>query len=141
MRIFEIKTNDELKIALARAYQLWETEDAKELDELNALATLISDYEDKMLVENRKLSMNEVSKLFGIDKSDLRHTDTKLTEKIREVFYDALDYFGTRKGTTIWFKTVNRGLGSVTPLALLKDNDGIDRVRTSINKLRHGITA
>jgi antitoxin component HigA of HigAB toxin-antitoxin module len=54
MRIFQIKTNDELKIALTRVDQLWETEDAKELDELDALATLISDYEDKMLVEDRK---------------------------------------------------------------------------------------
>ncbi len=29
MRIFQIKTNDELKIALAREEHLWETEDAK----------------------------------------------------------------------------------------------------------------
>jgi antitoxin component HigA of HigAB toxin-antitoxin module len=54
MRIFQIKTNDELKIALARADQLWETGDAEELDEFDVLATLISDYEDKMLVEERK---------------------------------------------------------------------------------------
>ncbi len=48
MRILQIKTNDELKIALARAEELWDTEDVEELDELDALATLISDYEDKM---------------------------------------------------------------------------------------------
>ncbi len=54
MRILQIKTDDELKIALARAEELWETEDVKELDELDALATLISDYEDKMLIEDRK---------------------------------------------------------------------------------------
>lgn len=34
--------------------QLWETEDAKELNELDALATLISAYEDKILIEERK---------------------------------------------------------------------------------------
>jgi hypothetical protein len=54
MKVFQIKTNDELKIALARADELWETEDAKELNELNALTTLISDYEDKILIEERK---------------------------------------------------------------------------------------
>lgn len=54
MRILQIKTDDELKIALTRAEELWETEDVKELDELNALATLISDYEDKILIEDRK---------------------------------------------------------------------------------------
>jgi antitoxin component HigA of HigAB toxin-antitoxin module len=54
MRILQIKTDDELKIAIARAEELWETEDVKELDELDALATLISDYEDKMLIESRK---------------------------------------------------------------------------------------
>jgi antitoxin component HigA of HigAB toxin-antitoxin module len=54
MRILKIKTDDELKIAIARAEELWETEDVKELDELDALATLISDYEDKMLIESRK---------------------------------------------------------------------------------------
>lgn len=54
MKFFQIKTNDELKIALARADEIWETEDAKELNELNALATLISDYEDKILIDKRK---------------------------------------------------------------------------------------
>lgn len=54
MIIIQIKTNDELKVALARAKELWETEDVKELDELNALATLISDYEDKILIEDLK---------------------------------------------------------------------------------------
>jgi antitoxin component HigA of HigAB toxin-antitoxin module len=54
MRILQIKTDDELKIAIASAEELWETEDVKELDELDALATLISDYEDKILIEERK---------------------------------------------------------------------------------------
>ncbi|MFT4747705.1 MAG: hypothetical protein ACI8XG_001787 [Congregibacter sp.] len=31
MRIIQIKTNDELKITLARVEQLWETEDADSL--------------------------------------------------------------------------------------------------------------
>lgn len=54
MRILQIKSNDELKLALARAEKLWETENAKELDELDALATLISDYEDKIVIKNRE---------------------------------------------------------------------------------------
>ena len=55
MRILQIKTDYELKMALARAEELWETEDVNELDELDALATLISDYKDKMLIEDRKI--------------------------------------------------------------------------------------
>jgi hypothetical protein len=54
MRILQIKTTDELKLALVRADELWETKDVKELDGLDALATLLSDYEDKMLFEERK---------------------------------------------------------------------------------------
>lgn len=54
MKIIQIKTSDELKIALARVKELWETVDVKELEELDALATLISDYEDKMLIKDRK---------------------------------------------------------------------------------------
>jgi len=54
MRILQIKTVDQLKMALARVEELWETEDVNELDELDALTTLISDYEDKMLIEDRK---------------------------------------------------------------------------------------
>jgi len=54
MRIFQIKTNDELKVALVRADELRETDDVKELEELDALAALISDFEDKILIEDRK---------------------------------------------------------------------------------------
>jgi antitoxin component HigA of HigAB toxin-antitoxin module len=54
MKIFQIETTDELNLALARINELWETEDATELNELNTLATLISDYEDKILVEECK---------------------------------------------------------------------------------------
>jgi len=54
MRILQIKTVDQLKMALARVEELWETEDVNELDELDALTTLISDYEDKILIEDRK---------------------------------------------------------------------------------------
>jgi uncharacterized protein (DUF2384 family) len=53
----------------------------------------------------------------------------------------ALSYFGTGRSTKDWFNTKNRGLGSVTPLALLKDENGIERIRTSINKLQYGMTS
>ncbi len=54
MRIFQITTNDELKVALVRVEKLWKTDNVKELEELNELTTLISDYEDRMLIEERK---------------------------------------------------------------------------------------
>jgi uncharacterized protein (DUF2384 family) len=88
--------------------------------------------------------MSEVSKFFGIDKNDLKHIyniGSKEEEEIRDLYNEALDYFGTRKSAYSWLRTENRGLGSVTPLALLKGDNGIVRIRTSINKLRHGMTA
>ena len=47
VKIFQITSDEELKIALDRANEIWETDDAEELKELDLLATLISDYEDK----------------------------------------------------------------------------------------------
>jgi hypothetical protein len=63
MRIFQIKTNVELKIALARLDELWYSKDVKELDELDALATVISDYEDQMLIEDRKTQPEMIVKI------------------------------------------------------------------------------
>jgi antitoxin component HigA of HigAB toxin-antitoxin module len=54
MRIIQITTNDELNKALIRMEKLWESKDVKELEELDTLATLINDYEDKMIIEDRK---------------------------------------------------------------------------------------
>jgi uncharacterized protein (DUF2384 family) len=86
--------------------------------------------------------MSEVWTLFGIDKNDFYIiTGHQEEEKIKDIFYDALKYFGTRKGTKLWFANQNQGLGSVTPLSLLRDDKGIERIRTSINKLRYGMTA
>lgn len=45
--VVSFENDDELKLALARAEELWETSDVEELAELDALATLISDYEMK----------------------------------------------------------------------------------------------
>lgn len=50
MKIFQITTDEELKIALDRANEIFETDDAQELKELDLLATLISDYEDKSFI-------------------------------------------------------------------------------------------
>ncbi|MFT6908941.1 MAG: antitoxin component HigA of HigAB toxin-antitoxin module [Oleiphilaceae bacterium] len=54
MKILQIKTSDELKVALASLDVLLKAEHVKELDELDALATLISDYEDKNLIKECK---------------------------------------------------------------------------------------
>lgn len=53
MRTLQIKTTDELKLAFVRADELFETTDVEKLEGLDALATLISDYEDKILIEER----------------------------------------------------------------------------------------
>ena len=44
MRILQIRTNDELKIPLDRVEELWESENVKELDELDAMVILVIDY-------------------------------------------------------------------------------------------------
>ena len=88
--------------------------------------------------------MREISKLFGIAKSDLKHLENiscKEEEEIREIYSYALSYFGLRESTRDWFKATNRSLGSITPLILLKDESGIERIRTSINKLQYGMTS
>lgn len=54
MKLKQIKSNAELKLALTRLDEIWETEDAEELVELDFIATLISDYEDEILIEERK---------------------------------------------------------------------------------------
>ena len=86
--------------------------------------------------------MREISKLFGITKIDLNNLENiNCKEEIREIYSYALSYFGSRESKIDWFKARNRGLGSVTPLILLNEESGIERIRTSINKLRYGITA
>lgn len=49
MKVEKIQTNEDLKLALSRVEKLWDSEDPQEVVELNSLATLISDYEDKLL--------------------------------------------------------------------------------------------
>lgn len=62
-------------------------------------------------------------------------------EKLHEIMVIAIDYFRTEESAKSWFSSVNRGLGSVTPLSLLGSDVGIERVKSSINKLMHGMTA
>ncbi len=47
LHMSRITSDEELKIALTRFDVIFETSDDKELRELDFLATLISDYEDK----------------------------------------------------------------------------------------------
>ncbi|PCH97752.1 MAG: hypothetical protein COB83_00970 [Gammaproteobacteria bacterium] len=53
MKVEKIQTNEDLKLALSRVEKLWDSEDPQEVVELNSLATLISDYEDKLLCQER----------------------------------------------------------------------------------------
>lgn len=53
MKTIQIKNNDDLRLALIRAEEIWDTENIEELAELERLIILISDYEDRMLFEER----------------------------------------------------------------------------------------
>lgn len=59
MKIFQITSSEELKIALDRANEIWETDDAEELKELDVLATLICDFEEKSFVESNETNESE----------------------------------------------------------------------------------
>ena len=69
MKIFQITSSEELKIALARFDVIFETSDPEELKELDALATLICDFEDKSLTEEmnetigREVTSSEINEL------------------------------------------------------------------------------
>lgn len=54
MKLKQIKTKEDLKLALSRVEELWDSEDPQDVGELDSLATLISDYEDKLLCQERK---------------------------------------------------------------------------------------
>jgi len=50
MKIKQVQSDDELRLALARIEEIWEvaTEGSQELAEINYLAIMVSDYEDKL---------------------------------------------------------------------------------------------
>jgi uncharacterized protein (DUF2384 family) len=64
-----------------------------------------------------------------------------LSGDLHKVINEAIDYFGATEIAKSWFGTENRGLGFVTPFSLLTTEAGLERVRNSIVKLSHGMTA
>lgn len=54
MKIDQIQNSDDLKLALLRIEELWDSKDPQGVGELDSLATLISDYEDKLIHQKRK---------------------------------------------------------------------------------------
>ncbi|WP_339890491.1 MbcA/ParS/Xre antitoxin family protein [uncultured Alteromonas sp.] len=89
--------------------------------------------------------LKELSDLYNVDHqcfSSLANDEVELqAAKIKYVWIYALGYFGTPEGTRLWFNAKNRGLGNITPLALMDSESGIIRVQDSITKLKYGMTA
>jgi uncharacterized protein (DUF2384 family) len=87
----------------------------------------------------------EIHVLYGVDEGDLdfalNNNAADHEEKLRALFAFALSYFGSTVATRSWFSSLNLGLGGVTPLSLLDTDYGIDRVKNTIYKLMHGMTA
>jgi len=56
MTIQHVQSDEELQLALSRINEIWEdaVEGTPEFSELDHLATLVSDYEDKLIIEERK---------------------------------------------------------------------------------------
>jgi uncharacterized protein (DUF2384 family) len=59
----------------------------------------------------------------------------------KQLMNEVEEYFGSPGSSMIWMKTTNIGLGNVTPSSLCTSLAGINRVRNSINRLNHGMTA
>lgn len=64
-----------------------------------------------------------------------------LSDALKKVTSEVVNYFGTIEAAKSWLATKNIGLGFVTPVSLLSTDDGIESVRNSIVKLEHGMTA
>ncbi|MDO6710361.1 MbcA/ParS/Xre antitoxin family protein [Aliiglaciecola sp. 2_MG-2023] len=75
-----------------------------------------------------------------LELDDLFYGDS-LSDDLQKVTSEVIDYFGTIEGAKSWLVTKNIGLGSVAPISLLSTEAGIERVRNSIVKLAHGMTA
>lgn len=58
-----------------------------------------------------------------------------------KVIAEVIQYFRSLESAKSWLTNENRGLGNVTPISLMIDDTGVERVHTSLSKLAHGMTA
>ncbi len=98
----KITTEKELKLALLRANKLWETEDAKELVDLDALAASISEYQNNMLIED--------------ELSTLLITHPKIKAELLDLLQDNHD------SVIKWLNKPRIQLLNKTPLSVLATN-------------------
>jgi putative toxin-antitoxin system antitoxin component (TIGR02293 family) len=94
--------------------------------------------------EIQKYDLTELSILYGVRletmKSIINSDSEHHIHELMQLMSYAISYFGSKENARRWFIHKNRGLGNVTPMSLLKTNDGIDRVKSTITKLKHGMT-
>ncbi|MFY3776317.1 MbcA/ParS/Xre antitoxin family protein [Marinobacter salsuginis] len=68
-------------------------------------------------------------------------TDTKTIEKLRVLaIQEAIALFeGDEMAAMKWMRTAQRGLGNRPPQGLMGTSMGIEKVRTLIGRLEHGV--
>ncbi|MGQ7270039.1 antitoxin Xre/MbcA/ParS toxin-binding domain-containing protein [Marinobacter nauticus] len=68
-------------------------------------------------------------------------TETKTTEELRELaIEEAIALFeGDELAAMKWMRTAQRGLGNRPPQRLMSTPKGIEKVRTLIGRLEHGV--
>ncbi|SFG30226.1 MbcA/ParS/Xre antitoxin family protein [Neptunomonas qingdaonensis] len=59
----------------------------------------------------------------------------------RELFNEAVQYFGDKEAALLWFNTPNITLGGHKPGEYCKKEFGYLKVRDLVNRMKHGITA
>lgn len=68
-------------------------------------------------------------------------TETKTTEELRELaIEEAIALFeGDELAAMKWMRTAQRGLGNRPPQGLMSTPKGIEKVRTLIGRMEHGV--
>jgi putative toxin-antitoxin system antitoxin component (TIGR02293 family) len=65
--------------------------------------------------------------------------DLDRLQNIVDVTARAIEVFGTREKALRWLKTPVRSLDDQTPISLLKNPEGVDRVQDILGRVEHGI--
>jgi hypothetical protein len=101
--------------------------------------------EDLTKHSNSMSELNQLSVLFDVSnetiKKLLNAEFSCQRKKLICIMELAVGYFKSQRGARDWFASKNRGLGDVKPIALLNTEKGYERVKNSILKLMHGMTA
>ena len=105
-----------------------------------------------VLATRFSVSNKEIANVLGISHRVLQKKSIEKTQKLdknisercinlNNLFTLTVDYFGSENSAVSWFHSENIGLGLVTPFSLCETFHGMNRVESTIIKLKYGMTA